>query len=57
MEKNMKKNMYIYVNESLCCTPENTVNQLYFNSKKKKKGTAYGHCPQEAHVTCQAELY
>ena len=34
MEKNIKKNMYIYISESLCCTVEmNTVNQLYFDFK------------------------
>ena len=28
----MKKNVYTYISESLCCTAEiNTVNQLYFN--------------------------
>ena len=34
-EKNLKKNIYICVTESLCCTPEtnNIVNQLYFNKK------------------------
>ena len=30
--------VYIYISESLCCTPEtNTVHQLYFKEKKKKK--------------------
>ena len=43
MEKNQKKriyiNKYIYITESLCCTPEtnNIVSQLYFNLKKKKE--------------------
>ena len=32
MEKNMKKNAYLCITESLCYTVEiNTVNQLYFN--------------------------
>ena len=42
MEKNMKKNVHICINESLCCTPEtnNMVNQLYvskINFKKTEK--------------------
>ena len=42
MEKNLKKNIckyiyvYIYINESLCCIPETTVNQLYLYKKRKK---------------------
>ena len=37
MEYHIKKNVYIYVAESLCFTAEinNTVSQLYFNKKKK----------------------
>ena len=32
MEKNMKKNVYMCITESLCCRAEiNIVNQLYFN--------------------------
>ena len=32
MEKHMKKNVYISITESLCCTAEiNTVNQLHIN--------------------------
>ena len=35
MEKNLKKNIYIYIPESLCYTPEtsNIVNWLSFNKK------------------------
>ena len=29
MEKNLKK--YMYITQSLCYTPENTVKQLYLN--------------------------
>ena len=28
---------YVYITESLCCTPWNIVNQLYFNLKNKKE--------------------
>ena len=34
MEKNMKKNVYIWIIESLCCIVDikhNIVNELYFN--------------------------
>ena len=38
MEKNIKKNVYKSITESLCCTVEiSIVNQLYFNKKKKDK--------------------
>ena len=39
MEKNMKKNIYIHVTESLCWTPgtNNTINQLHFNKIKTKQ--------------------
>ena len=38
MEKNIIKNVYICITDSLCCTAEiNTVNQLYFNLKKSRK--------------------
>ena len=35
MEKNLKKNIYVCITESLCHIPEanNIVNQLYFNKK------------------------
>lgn len=43
MEKTLKKDVYVCVTESLCCTTEiNTVHQLYFikiKLKKKKKRT------------------
>ena len=36
--KNLKKNVYICITESLCCIAEiNIVNQLYFSKKKKVK--------------------
>ena len=44
MEKNMKKNIYIHINNNHTRNEYNTVNQLYFNKnnlanvKKKKKG-------------------
>ena len=40
MEKNMKKNIYIYtcISESLCCTAEiNIINQISFNKNKLLK--------------------
>ena len=38
MEKNIKKNVYKSITESLCCTVEiSIVNQLYFNKKIKDK--------------------
>ena len=41
MEKNMKKNVYICVTESLCCSADiNIVNQLYFrkiNPNRKRR--------------------
>ena len=44
MEKNMKKNVYIGITESLCCTAETNkhtiVNHLYFNKKGKTRVSA-----------------
>ena len=40
MEKNFKKNIYVCIAESLCCTSgtnTNIVNQLYFNKKNQKQ--------------------
>ena len=38
MEKNLKKNTYICVTESLCCTPEtNTTLYINYTSIKKLK--------------------
>ena len=34
MEKNIERNVYMCLTESLCCTAEiNIVNQLYFSKK------------------------
>ena len=37
MEKKMKKNVYTFIIESLCCIEVNIVNQLYFNNFFLKK--------------------
>ena len=38
----MKKNIYICITESLCCTPEtNTTLQINYTSIKKKKKEAF----------------
>ena len=45
MEKNMKRNIYIYIciTESLCCVAKiKACYQLYFNKIKKKIELTYG---------------
>ena len=36
----MKNNTYACITESVCCTPETIVSQLYFNTKVEIKNNA-----------------
>ena len=36
----MKKNTYTCITASVCCTPETTVSQLYFNTKVEIENNA-----------------